>query len=155
MCGSGDRPPRAHSYRSRQCGFLPDERLGNSRGGVPDGQISSLSVSEPIPFVQPSTQKYSSFAFSELVIYSPRSAADTRGVRVVTNVVRNAMDARALTDERRIRGRRSRVVLAPRGSGAKLVMMRFTHHTGDGGKRDGSPRRSRISRKTIAQGRPV
>jgi hypothetical protein len=31
----------------------------------------------------------------------------------------------------------------------------FTHRTGDGGKRDGSPRRAPISRKTIAQGRPV
>jgi hypothetical protein len=35
---------------------------------------------------------------------------------------------------------------APR-SGAKFVMVRFAHYTGDGSKRDGSPGRARISRK--------
>jgi hypothetical protein len=38
--------------------------------GVPAGQISSLSVSEPTPFVQASNQRYLSFAFSEFMIYS-------------------------------------------------------------------------------------
>jgi hypothetical protein len=42
----------------------------------------------------------------------------------------------------------------PRDLALKFALMRSTHHAGDGGKRDGSPRRARISRKTIAQGRP-
>jgi hypothetical protein len=33
--------------------------------------------------------------------------------------------------------------------GAKCVTMRIKHRTGDGGKRDGSPRRARISRKPL------
>ena len=41
-------------------------RLGNSRDGVLDTQISSLSVSEQIPFVQPSTQKIFIFRFFRL-----------------------------------------------------------------------------------------
>src|SRR6516225_7967984 len=38
-------------------------------------------------------------------------------------------------------------------SGAKLATM-LAHRADDGGKRNGSPRRARISRKTTAQGRP-
>src|ERR1700745_150633 len=81
-----------------------------------------------------------SFWYSEVIFSSFR--ADTRGVRVVTNVGRNAVDVEALTDERRL----SRTVKscgpgAPK-SGAKSALM-LAHHAGEGGKRDGSPRRSR------------
>ena len=37
--------------------------------------------------------------------------------------------------------------------GVKFAMM-LTHHAGDGDKKAGSPRRARIRRKAIAQGRP-
>jgi hypothetical protein len=55
---------------------------------------------------------------------------------------------------RHIRGRRSRVVLAPRGL-APSWRQCPAHCADDGGKRNGSLRRVRISRKTTAQGRPV
>jgi hypothetical protein len=50
-------------------------------------------------------------------------------------------------------------VLAPQGPGAprswRQVLAKLESFAkGDGGKRDGSPRRARISRQTIAQGRP-
>ena len=79
--------------------------------------------------------------------------ADNRGVRVVTNVERNAVDVEALTGERRLsRTEKSCGPGAPM-SGAKFATM-LSHRAGDGGKWNGSPRRSRISRKTTAQGRP-
>jgi len=46
------------------------------------------------------------------MIYSSTFRSDTRGVRVVTNVERNAVDVEVPSDVRRWRGRRSRVVLA-------------------------------------------
>ncbi len=55
---------------------------------------------KPIGFVQPSIQKIFSFAFPEIMIYSSASRADTRGVRVVTNVVRNAVDVKGPGDDR-------------------------------------------------------
>jgi hypothetical protein len=55
--------------------------------------------------VKPSREQYSSFQNAKSTLWSPRSVP-IRGVRVVTNVERNALDVR------RIRGRRSRVVLA-------------------------------------------
>jgi hypothetical protein len=79
-----------------------------------------MSISIPTLFVQPSNEKYCCFVFSEVMIYSPRSAADERGVRVVTNVARNAVDAIVLTDERRrLRTAKSCGPGAPR-SGAKF-----------------------------------
>jgi hypothetical protein len=50
------------------------------------------------------------------------------------------------------RGRRSRVVLAPRCW--RYACEDASHHAGNGGKQARSPGRSRISRKPIAQGRP-
>ena len=44
------------------------------------------------------------------------------------------MDEEALTDERRLCVRRSRVVLAPQRSGVKLATM-LGHRVDDGGKR--------------------
>jgi hypothetical protein len=38
---------------------------------------------------------------------------------------------------------------------ARKFAMMLTHHAGEGGNRQGSPGRAPISRKTIAQGRPV
>ena len=65
-----------------------------------------------IAIVQPLREKYSYFFFSEFVISSRPFRSDTRGVRVVTNVERNAVDVNVPIDVRHIRGRRSRVVLA-------------------------------------------
>jgi hypothetical protein len=52
------------------------------------------------------------------------------------------------------RGRRNRVVLAPR-RWRSSSRRRFKRLAGDGGKKARSPGRSRISRNTIAQGMPV
>ncbi len=79
------------------------------------------------------------------VLVPPRHEGVSRSSR---HVRRGAVDVKALTDERRFRGRRNRVVLAPQGPALKFAMM-LAHHAGDGGKRDGSPRRARISRKPL------
>ena len=94
------------------------------------------------------------FRFSEICDLIGSFRSDTRGVRVVTNVERNAVDADVPVDERRRGGRRNRVVLAPQSSGVKLAMMRerIASMTVANEK---VHRRARISRKTIAQGRPV
>jgi hypothetical protein len=74
-----------------------------------------------------------------------RSAPARGAIANVTNVVRNAVDVKVLTDERRpLRTAKSCGPGAPR-SGAKLATM-LSHRADDGGKRDGSPRRARISR---------
>jgi hypothetical protein len=56
------------------------------------------------------------------------------------------VDGKALTDERRFCGRRSRVVLAPRGPASSSREAKELRRS-DGGKRNGSPRRAPISRK--------
>jgi hypothetical protein len=55
--------------------------------------------------------------------FIPAFRSGKRGVRVVTNVERNAVDAEALIDERRFCGRRNRVVLAPQRMALKLATM--------------------------------
>jgi hypothetical protein len=84
------------------------------------------------------------------------SCLDTRGVRVVTKREAGCggRGRRRLTSGA-ILGRRSRVVLAPQSLGAKLATM-LAHRADDGGKRDGSPGRARISRKPLRrEGRSV
>jgi hypothetical protein len=84
------------------------------------------------------------------------SCLDTRGVRVVTKREAGCggRGRRRLTSGA-ILGRRSRVVLAPQCLGAKLATM-LAHRADDGGKRDGSPGRARISRKPLRrEGRSV
>src|SRR5579872_2605890 len=79
----------------------------------------------------------------------PSFRAGTRGVRVVTNVVRNAVDVKALPDERRLFTDGEVVwswrpkALAPSSSEAEML------HESDGGKREGSPRRAPINRKPL------
>jgi len=60
---------------------------------------------------------------------------------------------RYVTRRMTYRVRRNRAVLAPRRW--RQVGDDASHHADDGGKRARSPGRPRISRKTIAQGRPV
>jgi hypothetical protein len=114
---------------------------------LPVGQIN-CRAQKP---VQPPREKY--FAFSEAKIsrnvcaVPPRSEGRTRRHG---RWVRDAMDALATQDERRHGGRRNRVVLTPR----RWRQGRGVYSANDGGKRARSPGRSRISRKTIAQGRP-
>src|SRR5262249_60980728 len=60
---------------------------------------------------------------------------------------------RYVTRRMTYRVRRNRAVLAPRRW--RQVGDDASHHADDGGKKARSPRRPRISRKTIAQGRPV
>jgi hypothetical protein len=66
-----------------------------------------------ILLVQIFRKKYSAFRFIRTVSSLMSSRLMQRGVRVVTiRGVRAAMDAKAAQDERRLCGRRSRVVLA-------------------------------------------
>jgi len=85
----------------------PRLRVG-SRGDLPDGLFCKIAV-------QPSLQKYFAFAVGQIKFTTrpvpPRSEGRTRRHE---RWVRDAMDAVATQDERRWRGRRSRVVLAPR-----------------------------------------
>jgi hypothetical protein len=68
--------------------------------------------------------------------------------------VRDAVDVDVLTDERRRRGRRSRVVPTPR-RWRQVSRMLQRSARGDGGKQALAHRGERgVSRKTIAQGRP-
>jgi hypothetical protein len=68
-----------------------------------------------IPPVQIFGEKYSALRFLRTVSSLNSSRLMQRGVRVVTiRGVRAAMDAEAAQDERRLCGRRSRVVLALR-----------------------------------------
>ena len=69
---------------------------------------------------------------------------------IVTNVGRGMRWTRYVTRRMTYRGRRNRVVLAPRRW--RQVGDDASHHADDGGKKARSPRRPRISRKTIAQG---
>ena len=57
------------------------------------------------------------------MIYSRPFCSGTRGVRVVTNAGRNAVDVKVPLDVRRVRGRQRCVVLAPQRLGANLAMM--------------------------------
>ena len=72
---------------------------------------------------------------------------------IVTNVGSGMRWTRCVIRRMTYRGRRNRVVLAPRRW--RQVGDDASHHADDGGKKARSPGRSRISRKTIAQGRPV
>jgi len=105
--------------------------------------------------VQVRRAKISRFPFARNCGLLRPSRLEPRGVSRTSRHVRRGCGGRGgIDDERCGRGRRNRMVLAPQVLGAKFVTMR-AHCTDDGGKRDGSPRRVRISRKAIAQGRPV
>jgi hypothetical protein len=79
---------------------------------LPVGQISCDLMSWPIALVQPSNQKYIYFAFSESMIYSRlfRSEEGAYASSRTWSGMRWTWDVPI--DVRRIRGRRSRVVLA-------------------------------------------
>ena len=68
------------------------------------------------------------------MVYSHPFRSGTRGVRVVTNAERNAVDAEALVDVRQLRGRRNGVVLA-HPCCAKSTRSLKKPRGGDGGKR--------------------
>jgi hypothetical protein len=76
-------------------------------------------------------------------------------IAIVTDVGWNAVDANGSQGEAIIRAD-GEIVWSwrPRYLALKHAMM-LAHHAGDGGKRDGSPGRARISRNTTAQGRPA
>jgi hypothetical protein len=67
------------------------------------------------PTSQALSQKYFTFVFRNFMIIVTPSRLGKRGVRVVTNVGRDAMDVVVSRDERHEHGRRNRVVLAPLG----------------------------------------
>ena len=116
-------------------------------------QIGICRAKSGRSMVQDPQRKINRLPFSENRHLMRPSRPDERDVRVVTNVGRNAVAAQVLSDVQHRCGRRNRVVLA-RPCRAKfardskgLALATVANA--------GSPRRSRISRKTIAQGRPV
>src|SRR5665213_623426 len=87
-----------------------------------------------------------------MVVYF-RGLVPPKGALAIVTKRGAGCDGRGSADnERRQRVRRSRVVLTPRRW--RQVPGRLTLLGGDGGKRARSPGRARISRQTIAQGRP-
>ena len=81
--------------------------------------------------------------------------SDRRGVRVVTNVERNAVDGNVPIDVRHIRGRRSRVVPARPCRRYVVAGILQKRRENDGGKQATVHREEHeVSRKTTAQGRP-
>jgi hypothetical protein len=90
------------------------------------------------------------------VIYCRSFRSGTRGVRVVTNVGRNAVDVKVLSDVRHRRGRRNRVVPTPRRwrQVSRRLQRPATRRWWQSSI--GSPRRARISRKPLRrEGRSV
>jgi hypothetical protein len=109
---------------------------------VPTCRIPSGLPKHPnqwLPFIRPASTKRGASRSSRTL----EAGCDGRKV--------SKRDLRA--DERSLCGRRSRMVLAPRRW--RQVGDDASHHADDGGKKARSPGRLRISRKTIAQGRPV
>ncbi len=83
------------------------------------------------------------------------SCFDTRGVRVVTNVKRAAVDARR-AGQRTASVADGEVVWSWRAdAGAKLAAMRFAHRADDGGNKLVHRGELEVSRKPLAQGGPV
>ncbi|WMT72003.1 hypothetical protein [Bradyrhizobium sp. Ash2021] len=90
--------------------------------------------------VKPKNQKYSASAVGQISGMNPLVSPDKRGgSRVVTNARWDAVDAKLAEDERRLRERRRRVVLAPE-AGVKFtgIFSRATVAT-----EHGSPGRAR------------
>jgi hypothetical protein len=118
--------------------------------------------------VKPSCKKYfclSEYRIGRMVSSVPPPPQEGRLANVTTRAV--GCDGRECADRRAALIAYGEVVwswrpkvLAPQGPGAprswRQVLAKLESFAkGDGGKRDGSPRRARISRKTTAQGRPV
>jgi hypothetical protein len=78
---------------------------------MPDGQITSRSALCP---VQSPPQKYSAGPVGQIRGTSPHVLFHRGALANVINAGLDAVDAEALLDEQRGRGRRSRVVLTPR-----------------------------------------
>ena len=88
-------------------------------------------------------------ANSENRNYFPPYSTPARGAYASSrNVGWTAVDVEALTDERRRRGRRNRVVLAPQRLASSWRRC-WRIAANEGGNRQGSPRRARISRKPL------
>ena len=122
-CFSGCRIRRGVNETNRCCREVMDFASALPVLFAPDGQISSIVASSLIPFVQPLREKYCCFEFSEFVLSHPRSVPARGAYASSRNAERNAVDAKALTDERRLlRTVKSCGPGAPR-SGAKLAKM--------------------------------
>src|SRR5262249_18423074 len=111
-----------------------------------------LQVFQPVACVQAPPRKINHFLLFRNNAYLRSTRPDERGVRVVTNVGRAAMDARAAPDGRRERGRSSRAVPIPRRwDQACLAITR----AGDGGSQARhSEEITKQPLKPIARGRP-
>jgi hypothetical protein len=115
---------------------------------LPDGRQSQIPVNLLLT-------KYFRFTETQTMLCSLHPAPTEEG-RSRTSRTRggDAVAADALTDERSKRGRRNRVVPTPRRwrQVSRTLQRRAARRRWQSSI--GSPRRTRISRKTIAQGRP-
>ena len=99
--GDGDKVHALHGWRWFQAGsrnFVPQSDL-------PDGRACKNPVNR-------CAQKYFCFPAIRSSVWSPPFRTDKGRIAIVTDVARNAVDGLVPWDERRRRGRRSRVVLA-------------------------------------------
>src|ERR1700730_6261559 len=85
-------------------------------------------------------------------VFSAPSRLDKRGVRVVTNAGRDAVDAVGVARRAALEADGEVAWSWRPGAGAKFLRSKLLRS--DGGKRARSPGRARISRKTIARGMP-
>ena len=85
-------------------------------------------------------------------VFSAPSRLDKRGVRVVTNAGRDAVDAVGVARRAALEAEGEVVWSWRPDAGAKFLRSKLLRS--DGGKRARSPGRARISRKTIARGMP-
>src|SRR5262249_45215256 len=83
--------------------------------GSPRGEAFFASRFKPIGHSRDARKNNYLSSFRNSCFRPPVPRRQKGRIAIVTNVARNAVDADALTDERRDRGRRSRVVLAPQG----------------------------------------
>jgi hypothetical protein len=135
--------------------IFSDGRFGHRAFSLPDRVRvnSNLSMRFNLIWVVGCPRTKISLSEIQKSCIFPPSHPGKRGVRVVTNAGRDAVDAVVSRDERRNRGRRSRVVLAPRRW--RYVLAGSNSCESNGGKRARSPGRARYKPlKTIAQGRP-
>ena len=121
--------------------------IGALRVDLPDGQITQNPV-------KPARKKYSAFQKSTNQLYIFASSHPTRGADRDRHERAAGCGGREAVrrDERKRCGRRSRVVLTPRRW--RQVCGKQNFSADDGGKKARSPGRARISRNTIAQGKP-
>ncbi len=132
----------------------PPHKQGSSSGDL--GRCTSFaSGNQPVKLVKFCTQKYSTCIFLKIGNYGDIPLRHEGRIADVTYAKRGCGGRGRAEDERcGARTAKSCGPDAPKaGAQVQVKLTGFTKD--DGGNRQGSPGRSRISRKTTAQGRPV